>query len=61
LLQILTPLGYRVVSFFTGGIDDHGWRWGDVLFRHVTAATPGWVVCSPHDQPAPGRPPWEAS
>lgn len=61
ILQILAPLGYRVVSFFTGGVDDHGWRWGDVLFRRVTVANPGWVVCSPHDEVPPGRPPWEVS
>jgi FkbM family methyltransferase len=33
--DLLEPLGYRVVSFYTGGVDDLGWVWGDVLFRHV--------------------------
>lgn len=61
ILSILAPLGYRVVSFYTGGVDDHGWRWGDVLFRRVSAARPGWVASSPADQPPAGQPPWEAS
>lgn len=42
--RILTPLGYRVVSFYTGGVDELGWRWGDVLFRGP--AIP--VARSPH-------------
>src|SRR4051812_10109880 len=46
---LLAPAGYRVVSFYTGGVDDQGWRWGDVLLRRVTAAAPGWVACSPHE------------
>lgn len=61
ILSILAPLGYRVVSFYTGGVDDHGWRWGDVLFRHVSVANPGWVASSPDDNIPPGQPPWEAS
>ena len=61
ILSILAPLGYRVVSFYTGGVDDHGWRWGDVLFRRVSAAHPGWVASSPADQIPPGQPPWEAN
>jgi FkbM family methyltransferase len=33
--DLLGPLGYRVVSFYTGGVDNIGWIWGDVLFRHA--------------------------
>ncbi len=32
--DLLEPFGYRVVSFYTGGVDNLGWIWGDVLFRH---------------------------
>jgi len=33
--DLLEPLGYRVVSFYTGGVDNLGWIWGDVLFRYA--------------------------
>lgn len=32
----LEPLGYRVVSFYSGVVDNLGWIWGDVLYRHVS-------------------------
>ncbi len=35
ILEILEPLDYRVVSFYTAGVDNLGWLWGDVLFRHA--------------------------
>jgi FkbM family methyltransferase len=37
---LLTPLGYRVVSFYTGGVDSDGWSWGNVLFMLPPAARP---------------------
>jgi FkbM family methyltransferase len=33
LHTLLEPLGYRVVSFYTGGVDNLGWMWGDVLYK----------------------------
>jgi FkbM family methyltransferase len=30
---LLEPLDYRVVSFYTGGVDNLGWVWGDVLYK----------------------------
>lgn len=42
---LLIPLGYRVVSFYTGGVDGGGWRWGDVLFMLPNGQRP--VSCSP--------------
>jgi FkbM family methyltransferase len=36
---ILLPLGYRVVSFYTGGVDGDGWRWGNVLFMRPQPGT----------------------
>jgi hypothetical protein len=33
--DLLAPFGYRVVSFYTGGVDNLGWLWGDVLFRYA--------------------------
>jgi FkbM family methyltransferase len=58
---LLGPLGYRVVSFYTGGVDDLGWRWGDVLFRRLQGAATGWVVSSPHSDTPPWPPPWDVS
>ena len=40
--------GFRVVAFYAGGVDELGWRWGNVLFRHVSTQLPGKVDCSPH-------------
>lgn len=34
--DLLSDHGYRIVAFYCGGVDDLGWRWGDVLFRRVT-------------------------
>jgi FkbM family methyltransferase len=36
ILDFLHPLGFRVVAFYCEGVDDLGWSWGDVLFRHVS-------------------------
>jgi FkbM family methyltransferase len=46
LQSLLEPLGYRVVSFYTGGVDNLGWLWGDVLFRYAPGARDhsSWVV-----------------
>jgi FkbM family methyltransferase len=47
--QLLQPLGYRIVAFYAGGVDELGWRWGDVLFRHVEHdIEPERVAVSPH-------------
>jgi FkbM family methyltransferase len=35
ILAFLEPLGYRVVSFYTEGVDNLGWLWGDVLFTYA--------------------------
>jgi FkbM family methyltransferase len=42
IIDLLYPLGYRVVTFYTGGVDHEGWRWGDCLFMRSsdTASTP---------------------
>jgi FkbM family methyltransferase len=40
----LVPLGYHVVSFYTGAVNELGWMWGDVLFRRVVGLEPGPVV-----------------
>ena len=40
----LAPLGFAVVAFYTGGVDDCGWVWGDVLYVHRSAAVPGRVA-----------------
>jgi FkbM family methyltransferase len=35
IFALLEPLGCRVVSFYTGGVDSNGWVWGDVLFCYA--------------------------
>ena len=47
LTQYLNEFNYRVVSFYTGGIDKNGWVWGDVLFAHDHAIRRTGVSCSP--------------
>jgi FkbM family methyltransferase len=47
ILRLLAPLGFRVVSFYTGGVDELGWRWGDVLLRRVTASRASRVAVTP--------------
>ena len=34
LMAFLQPRNFRVVAFYCGGVDEVGWHWGDVLFRH---------------------------
>jgi FkbM family methyltransferase len=46
LAPFLLDLGYRVVAFYSGGVDGGGWRWGDVLFMRPVGPKP--VVCSPY-------------
>jgi FkbM family methyltransferase len=41
ILSSLSQYNYRVVSFYTGGVDDQGWRWGDVLFRRTIGEEEG--------------------
>ncbi len=48
LHAILEPLGYRVVAFYSGGVDNHGWIWGDVLYRHASGPRAEDWVSSPH-------------
>jgi len=38
---------YNVVSFYTGGIDACGWKWGDVLFKKSTGEEPKGYARSP--------------
>lgn len=39
LYDFLKDYGYQVISFYTGGVDERGWIWGDVLLAH-TRETP---------------------
>jgi FkbM family methyltransferase len=36
IFNYLQQFNYNVVSFYTGGVDDCGWKWGDVLLRKST-------------------------
>jgi FkbM family methyltransferase len=36
ILNHLQSFQYNVVSFYTGGVDNLGWIWGDVLFRKIS-------------------------
>jgi FkbM family methyltransferase len=46
IAALLLPMGFRIVAFYTGGVDGDGWRWGDVLF--MLPDGPHEVVSSPH-------------
>lgn len=47
----LEPLGYKIVSFYTNGVDNLGWLWGDVMFRYAPGARDlSSVTCSPFDR-----------
>lgn len=49
LHALLEPLGYRVVSFYTGGVDNLGWVWGDVLYKLTEGARDrASIYLSPH-------------
>jgi FkbM family methyltransferase len=50
ICQYLSAFGYRVVAFYSGGVDNLGWVWGDVLFRECSGKAPGRVACSPFDR-----------
>jgi hypothetical protein len=47
ILELVSTHGYRVVSFYTGGVDDLGWVWGDVLFVEASRSRGGRVAGSP--------------
>ena len=47
IYDFLSPFGFHVVSFYTGGVDGLGWVWGDVLFRRVHGHARGRVATSP--------------
>ena len=48
IAPFMMGLGYRVVAFYSGGVDGGGWRWGDVLFMRPAGTRP--VFCSPYAQ-----------
>jgi FkbM family methyltransferase len=46
IADMLFARGYRLVSFYSGGVDGLGWRWGDALFMSPRLSLP--VAMSPH-------------
>jgi len=46
IFRYVAARGFRIVSFYTGGVDNLGWRWGDVLFRQTSDLPPGHVATS---------------
>ena len=38
---------FRIISFYTGGVGEDGWVWGDVLFARADAIETKSVACSP--------------
>lgn len=51
IFDLLEPLGYRVVAFYTAGVDNLGWLWGDVLFRYAPGDRDNaWASRSPHSR-----------
>ena len=47
IMEHLQSLQYNVVAFYTGGIDNFGWKWGDVLFRKISDKKPNKLLISP--------------
>lgn len=47
ILNYLQPFQYNVVSFYTGGVNNLGWIWGDVLFRKTDNSPPNHYAYSP--------------
>ena len=47
ILQYASGKGFNVVAFYTGGVDNLGWMWGDVLLRHTSTLHAGRVSASP--------------
>lgn len=46
--SILAPLGFNMIGFYNGGVDERGWVWGDMLMMREGAADGMPVVCSPN-------------
>uniref|UniRef100_A0A832M253 FkbM family methyltransferase n=1 Tax=Oscillatoriales cyanobacterium SpSt-402 TaxID=2282168 RepID=A0A832M253_9CYAN len=47
ILNYLQLFHFNVVAFYTGGIDNLGWKWGDVLFRRILDDEPSFFAMSP--------------
>ncbi len=50
IFNYLQLFHYNVVAFYTGGVDNLGWKWGDVLFRRVFNEEPRFFAMSPFCQ-----------
>lgn len=50
IANFLMPMGFRVVAFYSGGVDGNGWRWGDVLFMRPIGDRQ--LTCSPYATPS---------
>jgi FkbM family methyltransferase len=48
IYALLAPLGFNMIGLYTGGVDEHGWVWGDMLMMQEGAAVGMPVVCSPN-------------
>jgi FkbM family methyltransferase len=49
IFDLLEPRSYRIVSFYTSGVDNLGWLWGDVLFRYAPRdRDPRWASRTPY-------------
>jgi FkbM family methyltransferase len=45
---LLAPLGFQMIGLYNGGVDEHGWVWGDMLMMRDGAAARMPVVGSPN-------------
>jgi FkbM family methyltransferase len=46
--DMLAPLGFTMASMYTGGVDERGWVWGNMLMMREGVAEGLPVVCSPN-------------
>lgn len=54
IFGFLSRRRFRLVAFYSAGVDLQGWRWGNVLFRRVEHDDDGPVAMSPFRE-LPGR------
>ncbi|MCX8022641.1 MAG: FkbM family methyltransferase [Syntrophorhabdaceae bacterium] len=50
IFDYLKGYNFNVVSFYTSGVDDLGWVWGDVLFKNISGSRPGRISGSPENK-----------
>jgi FkbM family methyltransferase len=56
ILNYLQPFQYNVVAFYSAGVDQAGWIWGNVLFRRIIDEDADFFALSPFGSRLPKSP-----